>query len=699
MPAVSGYEKPLVDQIYRRLKDPSPKTDNLGNIYLSVGSGTPHRLIATPIDEPGYVITEITEQGYLRVQRLPQQGPNDVFDLLNFAQPVTIVTRTGQQLSGVFSGLSVHLQAGRQNPPQMALPNELYVDIGARNADEVRKAGVSLLDPLVVARDWFPVGRTGEAGPAIGDRLGAYALVQVLEEIRRSKAKGTTTIAFLTQQWTGGRGLSRILTETQPDELIYVGRATPEVTSKTVLSETRPGAGVVIGSSATPAGTEQTLAAEFQIAAEREHIPIHMVSSRGPQISGEAKGVSIPERWVELGVPTLWPETPGEFGAWKDIAQLATLLEAYLEIPESTAESERNLEVRRTYRKSEALIGAYGVSGHEEDVREVVQSRLDPRLQKIVQTDASGNLVLHLGDGNRDGQTTRIAFVAHMDEIGYEVKKIEEDGRLQVEMLGDGFTQYSLGHVVLVHKREGRPVGGVLELPAGWNHSGFQWPDWRRSMSEPSHVYVGTHSKEDTEKLGIVVGDSVTIPKEYRQLLGTLATAPSFDDRVGCAALIRAANALGTDLPGRDVTFVWSTKKEVGMKGAEAFASQSVKEGHVPDFVFAIDTFVSSDSPLESKRFAEVELGKGFAVRAIDNSSVVPLQFVDRVAALAKESDIPLQYGVTGGGNDGSVFLRYGSVAVALGWPLRYSHSPAELIDTRDFDALAKIVEILARKW
>ena len=58
-----------------------------------------------------------------------------------------------------------------------------------------------------------------------------------------------------------------------------------------------------------------------------------------------------------------------------------------------------------------------------------------------------------------------------------------------------------------------------------------------------------------------------------------------------------------------------------------------------------------------------------------------------------------MQYDVTGGGNDGAVFQRYGSVDVALGWPLRYPHSPAELIDTRDFDALSKIVEILARKW
>ena len=79
----------------------------------------------------------------------------------------------------------------------------------------------------------------------------------------------------------------------------------------------------------------------------------------------------------------------------------------------------------------------------------------------------------------------------------------------------------------------------------------------------------------------------------------------------------------------------------------------------------------------------------------LDNSNVAPLRCVDRVLALAKENGIPAQYGVTGGANDGAVFLRCGSVDVALGWPQRYSHSPGEVIDTKGLDALSKIVEML----
>jgi len=257
--------------------------------------------------------------------------------------------------------------------------------------------------------------------------------------------------------------------------------------------------------------------------------------------------------------------------------------------------------------------------------------------------------------------------------------------------------------VVVIQKSDGKRVGGVLEPPDGWEKPGFEWPLSLRGMDEGQHVYVGTKTKEETEKLGIKPGDWMTIPKEYRALLGTRANARSFDDRVGCAALVEVVRALGPNpdaaLAGRDVTFVWSTEEEVGLKGAAAFAEQAAKEGRVPEFVFAIDTFVSSDSPLEVKRFGDAEIGKGFVVRAVDNSNVVPLVYVDRVVKLARENKIPVQYGVTGGGNDGAVFTRYGSVDVALGWPLRYSHSPGEVIDTKDADALSKIVEVIAKSW
>jgi putative aminopeptidase FrvX len=239
-------------------------------------------------------------------------------------------------------------------------------------------------------------------------------------------------------------------------------------------------------------------------------------------------------------------------------------------------------------------------------------------------------------------------------------------------------------------------VPGVLELPEGWDKPGFEWPRGQRMMF---HMDIGARNPEDVAALGVKTGDFATIPKQYRRLMGRRASARAFDDRVGCTALVAATWALGPDLKGRDVTFIWSTSEELGLEGAAAAAKRMSAQGKAPGYVFAIDTFVSADSPLESKRFGNALLGQGFVVRAVDNSNVVPRDLAQRVVSMARSGGIPAQYGVTGGGNDGAAFLLYGTTDVALGWPLRYSHSPAEVVDVRDVEALGKIITEIAKSW
>ena len=116
----------------------------------------------------------------------------------------------------------------------------------------------------------------------------------------------------------------------------------------------------------------------------------------------------------------------------------------------------------------------------------------------------------------------------------------------------------------------------------------------------PVRVDVGARTPAEVAKLGISLGDTITVPKAYRPLLGTRANGRSFDDRVGDTALISAVWELGAPLKDRDVTFVWSTGEEEGLVGAAKLAKRLAAEGHAPDFVFAVDTFVSADSPIES---------------------------------------------------------------------------------------------------
>jgi putative aminopeptidase FrvX len=783
--AVTGYEQILGKKIQVDLAKWKPKIDTLGNVIVMVGSGAPLRVIAAPMDEPGYIVSNITPDGYLRVQRLPQTAANPVFDSLYAAEPIKIYARSGKIVSGVVAGLSVHLQTGRVNPPLTNNLDDIYVDIGADSAAEVRRAGVDVLDPLAIDRHLYDMADGRMTAPAIGDRFGCAALVEMLRYLDPTKVRGTLEVVFLAQQWAGARGVDRILADhasTQKiDEFVYVGRfrrggagggrgAAPATTDG-AAPESAPaqgaqagrggrgggrggfeiaepkkldGSGALIGG----AGANATLSAfaqELQALAAQNKITA-VADSTAPlaRAAAFAANFPMPARFAQLGIATRWPSTPGEFIDGDDLVMLTQLLEVYaqgsaetqalahvtapLPRPEPSAQAKTAQPPAEIVAK---LVEAYGVNPHEENVRAAVQ-RLLPAWAKT-ETDGVGNLWVHLGTGKKDPKAKTIAIVAHMDEIGFEVRSVETDGRLVLASRGGGSMEFFAGHVLLVHTAMG-DFPGVIELADGWDAPGFSFrpppggagrggaagggganapaagqpaaDQAGRGAAGPGGaggnrilMDVGARSAAEILRMGIKGGDYVTIPKKYRPLLNGHANARSFDDRVGCAAAISAIWALGPQLPGRDVTFVFSTGEEIGLVGATAAAKKMAADGHVPDFVFAIDTFVSSDSPIESKRFADAELGRGFVVRAVDNSDITPREFADRVVQLAKTNNIPVQFGITGGGNDGSVFIPYGTVDVGLGWPLRNSHSPGEVINTRDLDSLAHIVAVLAKSW
>src|SRR5438046_8063578 len=165
---------------------------------------------------------------------------------------------------------------------------------------------------------------------------------------------------------------------------------------------------------------------------------------------------------------------------------------------------------------------------------------------------------------------------------------------------------------------------------------------------------------------------------------------------MGCAALILALRRLDRTQLKRPVTFLFSPREELGLEGAEAAARQL---GTTTRRVHAIDTFVSADSPLELQNFAVAKIGAGAVARALDNSSITPPAYVDSLAELARARGVALQIGTTNGGNDGSTFVPYGVVDVPVGWPLRYSNSPAQLVDLSDLLGLADLVRALAEDW
>lgn len=325
------------------------------------------------------------------------------------------------------------------------------------------------------------------------------------------------------------------------------------------------------------------------------------------------------------------------------------------------------------------LVESYGVSGAEGPVRETVK-RLLPAWVKT-ETDTAGNLWVRLGQGE-----PVVVFVAHLDEIGFRVSGIRDDGSLELELRGGFSASLFEAEPALVHT-DRADVAGVF-LP---RDSGFV-----RHTPPPLRVDVGTTSRAATSALGLHVGNTVTMPKQFVRLAGTRAVGRSFDDRVGSAAQVLALRHLDRAALTHQVIFIWSVREEIGLEGA-AVAARVL--GTTPRRVHAIDTFVSADSPLELPNFAVAPLGQGAVARALDNSSVTPPAYVDSLIAVARTRNVRLQVGTTNGGNDGSVFTPFGVVDVAIGWPLRYSHSPVEVVDLRDVASLADLIQSVAETW
>lgn len=344
------------------------------------------------------------------------------------------------------------------------------------------------------------------------------------------------------------------------------------------------------------------------------------------------------------------------------------------------------LTIQDTSRIAEAqsvisqLVASYGVSGAEAPVRQTVQ-RLLPAWARS-ETDTAGNLWVRLGQGD-----PLVVFVAHLDEIGYRVDSVLGDGSLALTNRGGFFPSLFEGKPALVHGDRGGPIPGIF-LP---RDTGFT-----RRTPPRLRVSVGAATRAAAEALGVSAGHTVTMPKQYVRLAGARATGRSFDDRMGCAALVIALRHLDRAKLRHQVVFIFSVREEIGLEGAEAAALQL---GTTPRRVHAVDTFVSADSPLELPNFAVAPIGAGAVARALDNSSVTPPAYVDSLAALARARGVALQIGTTNGGNDGSAFTPYGVVNVPIGWPLRYSHSPAEVVDLRDLVSLADLVRALAEDW
>ncbi len=666
VPGISGYEAQVREAIEMLLPiSARVRADNLGNIVLRTGKGAPHTLIVAPLDESGFVISAVTDDGYLRVHR-PGAGLNVRLAAQFFVgQPIVIRTATGALVPGVTATPSSHLR-GLEDPAAVArikTIDDIWIDVGAQSRAEVEQLGIRLLDSITLRDRGVSLAGTRVSGVAAGSRAAALALAELVRRSSGRGASGSMTLAWVTQSEYGQRGLLRLLETSPPDRLIVLqGAPNPGDHPRGAIGELGTGPVVREGGVNLPAKWKALPTRSVHVPVLFAQSPVETVDTR------DVDGLAV---WIanEMGLDA--PGAPGAQGA-----QGAPGAGVPRRSPDEKAGAQAG-----PFDTLGALIETYGVSGHEAGVREEIVKRL-PSWAKP-QVDERGNVTVTFGSGGKP-----LIFVAHMDEVGFEITSLAPDGTAAVRTRGGMYLSLFEAHPVLVQTAVGH-VPAVLAPRIGYTTAKTAQPE-----VEALSIYFGTTSAAETTALGVAAGQGVTIRKAFARLGTHRATGRAMDDRNGSTALLLALNQVDPKSVNNQVTFAWVVEEEIGLAGAAHIASASKF-----DTAFAVDTFVSTDTPVDIQRLAMAKLGGGAVLRVLDSRTIVPPHIVDRIVTIARDAKIPIQLGTTSGGTDASAFSAGGAIDVGLSWPGRYSHSPVEVMDARDLDALVQLILAVARAY
>jgi len=237
MTAVTGYEQAVTDSLLALL--PGSTRDRTGNVTLTLGRGGPKRLVYCNLDETGYVVGNITDDGYLTLRRVgggPRLYP--LFDQQIEGQRVTVFGRRGA-VPGVVAVRSTHLTRGRpvRDEPPFTVDNA-YVDVGASSRDQVLGLGIAMLTPVSLTKRPHRYGERGGllAAPNAGRRAACAALASAA--LSRPRVSGTVVVAFAVQSlYADSAGLKTVVNLQGPFSealLVTVPSKFPDTTVETV---------------------------------------------------------------------------------------------------------------------------------------------------------------------------------------------------------------------------------------------------------------------------------------------------------------------------------------------------------------------------------------------------------------------------------------------------------------------------------
>ena len=323
----------------------------------------------------------------------------------------------------------------------------------------------------------------------------------------------------------------------------------------------------------------------------------------------------------------------------------------------------------------QTLTETFGPSGYEDEVRKIVRSEVESLADEI-RVDTLGNMIVRKRPTKAAQDARKIMIAAHMDEIGVIASHVDENGFIRFAPIGGVFRRYVLG-------------GRVRFLNGTQGIIGYDRLDNVNELPTLDKVYidVGATSPRDCP---VKVGDVAAFDRSFSDLGDRLA-AKSMDDRVGVLVAIETLRALKST--SFDVYFVFTTQEEVGVRGATTSAY-----GVDPDLGIALDVTPSGDTPNALRM--EMALGKGPCIKIQDVGMIADARVVQWMVRTAEKNKIPYQREVLliGGTDARAIQLtRAGVPAGCISIPVRYVHSPSEMVDYSDVQNTVKLLSALLR--
>lgn len=314
------------------------------------------------------------------------------------------------------------------------------------------------------------------------------------------------------------------------------------------------------------------------------------------------------------------------------------------------------------------ILKPVSVSGRENAVVGVIAEEIAPYVDSM-RTDAMGNLIAFKA-GTAENKK-KLMYAAHIDEIGFMVTYIEENGYLRFHTIGGiNLTSAAFTHVVFENG-----LRGVLV------------PEGGEMRAEKFVVDIGAKNRKDAERR-VKIGDTFAVVSDIVKLANNRVAGRPMDDRIGAVILIEAAKRLKDKEVANDICFVFTVQEEVGCRGAKT-AAYSV----MPDVGIALDVTRTGDT--QGAQPMAVSLGDGAAIKIKDSSVICDRDLIEKMKKAAQDNHIKYQLEIlSGGGTDTSSMQANagGAIAGCISIPTRYIHSTVETIDMNDVEACVKLV-------